>query len=105
MYRNRNQTLAYAAEAGGYAWSCAGHEAKLGFRINWKSRMIDLVKPGSPAAAAGLLVGDVILEVDRKKVTHGDDAVRFLRMERDSGHVVHVLRGTSTLDLTIGGTP
>jgi serine protease Do len=37
------------------------------------------VSPGCPAAEAGLEPGDVIQEINRKRVTSADDAVRLSR--------------------------
>ena len=35
------------------------------------------VEPGSPAAEAGLVVGDVITEINRQPVRNAEDAVRL----------------------------
>ena len=60
------------------------------------------VTPGSPAAAGGLLFGDIILDFDGEAVTSPDDLV-----DRLAGHRVgqparlRVLRGGTPLDVTV----
>lgn len=53
-----------------------------------KGALIADVRPGSPAAKAGLSAGDVIVEIDRRAVTSSDEATRTLR----GGKGTHVLR-------------
>jgi S1-C subfamily serine protease len=48
------------------------------------------VLPGSPAAAAGLTPGEVIMEIDRMRVTSADQAAAALRSDRSGGHVLRV---------------
>lgn len=55
--------------------------------------LINGIKPGSPAAEAGLQRGDVILEVDRRSVKTAEEAVKSLAGERAGGHVLLVQRG------------
>ncbi len=59
--------------------------------------LINAIKPGSPAAEAGLARGDVILEVDRRSVRTAEDAVKALTSERSGGHVLLVQRGEQSL--------
>jgi len=55
--------------------------------------MITAVEPGSPAAAAGLMSGDMIVTLDRLAVTGADDLIRILTGERIGRTVdVDVLR-------------
>jgi S1-C subfamily serine protease len=55
--------------------------------------MITAVEPGSPAAAAGLMSGDMIVALDRLAVTGADDLIRILTGERIGRPVdVEVLR-------------
>jgi S1-C subfamily serine protease len=66
------------------------------------------VTHGSPAAAAGLLVGDLILDFDGAAVTSPEDLLDLLVGER-VGHTVamRLLRGTSPVmvSVTIGERP
>jgi serine protease Do len=50
------------------------------------------VRPGSPAEEAGVREGDVIVEVDRKKVTNADEVVRALHGKRAGGHLLLLKR-------------
>ncbi len=55
--------------------------------------MITAVEPGSPAAAAGLMSGDMIVALDATAVTGADDLIRILTGERIGRSVeVEVLR-------------
>jgi S1-C subfamily serine protease len=55
--------------------------------------MITAVEPGSPAAAAGLTSGDMIVALDGKAVTGSDDLIRILTGERIGRAVdIEVLR-------------
>jgi S1-C subfamily serine protease len=55
--------------------------------------MITAVEPGSPAATAGLMSGDMIVALDRLAVTGADDLIRILTGERIGRPVdVEVLR-------------
>lgn len=65
---------------------------QLGLRAS-AGALIKSVKPGSPAAEAGLARGDVILEVDKHPVSTADLAARALATERQGGHVLLVQRG------------
>jgi len=64
---------------------------------------IQEVKSGSPAAAAGLRAGDVIMECNRQKTNTPED---FKKAIRDSGkdrdHIVMYQRGNEILFSTIG---
>ena len=60
------------------------------------------VTPGSPAAAAGLLVGDLMLDFDRRPVDSLEELLDLLLGDRVGQPVaVRVLRGTTSLDLTV----
>jgi S1-C subfamily serine protease len=64
--------------------------------------------PGSPAAAGGLLVGDLLLEFDDHPIRSADDLLDRLTAERIGKAVsVRVLRGTAsvTLTVTVGERP
>ena len=60
------------------------------------------VTPGSPAEAAGLLVGDVMLEFNGRAVEAPDDLLNLLTGERVGASVpVRVLRGGAPHDVTV----
>ena len=63
------------------------------------------VEPDSPAAIAGLLLGDVLISIDGKPVADTDDLQAHLTGDRVGATVaVDVIRGGApqTLSLTIG---
>ncbi|HEX2569958.1 MAG TPA: Do family serine endopeptidase [Polyangia bacterium] len=55
------------------------------------------VRPDSPAAEAGLREGDIILEIDRRKVNSAAEAGQALKAKRAGGHLVFVQRGTARI--------
>jgi len=58
-----------------------------------KAAMVAAVEPGSPAAQAGLMTGDMIVALDGLPVTGADDLIRILTGERIGKRVeVEVLR-------------
>jgi S1-C subfamily serine protease len=60
------------------------------------------VSSGSPAARSGVIVGDVILEFDGRRVESPDDLLELLLGERVGRAVpVRLLRGGSPLEVTI----
>ena len=76
--------------------SLQGLTPQLAERMNLRGGegvLINGVKPGSPAAEAGLNRGDVILEIDRRPVRSVDEAVQTLAAERQGGHLLLVQRG------------
>jgi serine protease Do len=62
------------------------------------------VEPGSPADAAGIRSGDVLLEVDRKPVGSADDAARAFATERTGGHLLRLKRGDTALFVVVATT-
>ncbi|SMC67182.1 RIP metalloprotease RseP [Rhizobium sp. RU36D] len=56
-------------------------------------------RPGSAAAEAGVLPGDVLLALDGQKVATFDDVRRYVSMRPDIEILVTVKRGEETLDL------
>ena len=96
----------------------AGAKAKLGLslqtltpgmaeRLGLKAQagvVITGIKPGSPAAEAGLSRGDVLLEVDRKAVKSAEEASRTLSAARQGGHVLLVQRGDNAMFLLLQPT-
>ena len=64
--------------------------------------MVVGIEPGSPAARAGLLEGDVIVEADRKPLKHIDDLHRLMTEERVGVPVtLTVIRRTEKLDVVV----
>jgi serine protease Do len=73
----------------------------LGLPSDTRGAVIAEVVPGSVAERAGLQSGEVILEVDRKKVQNADDAVAALR---GGGRHLLLVRGAHvTRFVTVGG--
>jgi S1-C subfamily serine protease len=67
--------------------------------------LVTSIAPGSPADAAQLLVGDVILAIDETLAARPNDLAAFLTADRVGQHAaLRVLRGASPvqLDVTIG---
>lgn len=67
--------------------------------------IINSVRPGSPAAEAGLQRGDVIIEVDRHPVRSAEEVVRALGSERAGGHVLLVQRGDQSMFVLLQAAP
>jgi serine protease Do len=59
------------------------------------------VRDGSPAAEAGIREGDVIVEVDRQKVTTAEEAQHALVARREGGHLLRVKRGGGALYVVV----
>lgn len=84
----------FARSAGAYLGVRPDTEAKV-YRIAG-------VTPGSPAEKAGLQADDVILEVDREKVTSATDLARVLRSRRPGAEVtLQIRRGAEMRRLTV----
>ncbi len=67
--------------------------------------LINEVENGSPAEKAGLLAGDIIVEVDHKRINDNDDVRRAIQKKKD-GEVatIRVMRGRNedkTVDVTV----
>lgn len=58
------------------------------------------VLPGSPAARAGLQVGDVLTSIDRESVRTGEDVVDALAAQQRSHVKLDVVRGGQSFQLT-----
>jgi S1-C subfamily serine protease len=73
-----------------------------------RALLVVAITEGSPAAAAGLLVGDLLIDFDGRPVASPEDLLDLLGGERVGRAVpVRVLRGTGTADLsvTVGERP
>ncbi len=70
----------------------------LGLPASEKGVVITGVRPDSPAADAGLRTGDVILEIDRKKIRSIDDYTGALRRaKKENGLLLLIKRGRGNL--------
>ncbi len=79
--------------------------AQRGGQAQERGLLIVRVEPNSPAARAGLLLGDVLVSIDGKPVADTDDLQAHLAGDRVGATVaVDVIRGGTpqTLSLTIG---
>lgn len=64
--------------------------------------MVMSVEPGGPAAASGLLQGDVLLALDGQPVRHLDELQALLGADRAGKSVpARLVRGGATIDLTV----
>jgi serine protease Do len=66
-----------------------------------RGSVVSGVDPDSPAAKAGLLIEDVIVEIDRKPVTSAGEAVNALRESSTTGHILRIRRGDMYRFITI----
>lgn len=77
-------------------------ERQRGGRLEESGLLVSQVSPGSPAEAAGVLVGDLIAAFDGEPVLDGEDLVTRLRGNRVGRSVpVTVIRGGSAIDVTV----
>ena len=70
----------------------------LGLATQSKGAVIVEVAPDSPADKAGLTVGDLIVEIDRKAIATVDEATAALRAARKGGHLLRVRGAGTALD-------
>jgi S1-C subfamily serine protease len=83
-------------------------DAQRGERTPEQALLVVGVTPGSPAANAGLMVGDVLIEFDGHPVRSPEDLLDLLVEERIGRTVpLSLRRGTAPLDvmLTVGERP
>ena len=66
-----------------------------------KGALITNVEPDSPSARQGLREGDIILELDKKRVTNAEEAVKLSEEIKGPGVVVLIWRNGRTQWLTV----
>ena len=89
-------------DAGGETRKIAPHRLDI---VNDEPRMVD-AESGGPAAGAGLLKGDVVLEFDGATVSGVDDLHRLLIGDRAGTAVpIRILRAGRPLELSITPEP
>jgi serine protease Do len=76
----------------------------LGLDPGTRGAVVAEVVPGGGAAAAGVTEGDVILEVDRQRITSAEDAVAALSAPHKGGHLVRLHTATGLRYITLGGS-
>jgi serine protease Do len=76
--------------------------SSLGLPPGARGAAVTEVAEGSPGARAGLLPGDVILDVDRRPVTSADEASRVLGDGRSAAHLLRVYGRSGVRFVTIG---
>jgi serine protease Do len=75
----------------------------MGLEPGTRGAVVAEVAAGSAAAAAGVHDGDVILEIDRQRVTTADQAQAALSSPRKGGHLVRLRGVGGTRFITLGG--
>jgi serine protease Do len=73
----------------------------MGLERGARGAVVAEVTPGSPAAA-GVREGDVIVEIDRQRVTTAEEAVTALGASRSGGHLVRLRGPTGSRFITLG---
>ena len=75
----------------------------MGIERGTRGAVVAEVAPGGAAAAAGVREGDVILEVDRQRITTAEEAVAGARARpKTGGHLVRIRGATGTRFITLG---
>jgi serine protease Do len=75
----------------------------MGIERGIRGAVVSEVAPGGAAAAAGVREGDVILEVDRQRITTAEEAATALAGPRGGGHLVRIRGAGGTRFITLGG--
>ena len=75
--------------------------SSLGLERGTKGAVVTDVVAGSPAERAGLKLGDVVVEVDRRPVGSSDEAVAALRAPQKNGHLLRVRGASGTRFVTV----
>jgi Do/DeqQ family serine protease len=74
----------------------------MGIERGTRGAVVSEVAAGSAAAAAGVREGDIILEVDRQRVTTAEEAASALGAQRSGGHLVRIRGAGGTRFITLG---
>ncbi len=74
---------------------------KMGIRLFRPSPRVVSVEAGSPAGQSGIEVGDVVLKVDARQITGGDDFVRTMRANAGRDLVIELRRASTFLSVTV----
>lgn len=81
-----------------------GLAQSMGLDPSTRGAVVAEVASDGPAAAAGVRVGDILLEVDRQRVSTAEEASTALAAARKGGHLVR-LRGPEGIRfITLGGS-
>jgi serine protease Do len=75
----------------------------LGLDPRTRGAVVAEVAAGGQAAAAGVREGDVVLEIDRQRVTTADEAAAALGAPRKGGHLVRLATAGGLRYITLGG--
>ena len=74
----------------------------MGIERTARGAVVAEVAQGSPAAAAGVHDGDIILEVDRQRITTAEEALAACAAPKAGGHLVRIRGATGTRFITLG---
>jgi serine protease Do len=86
----------------------AGKKASLGANLPAKAAYINEVSPGGPAAKSGLQAGDLITQIDGRKIEYGADVVDYVSSQAIGTKVnLNYLRGgkAMTTAVSLGELP
>ena len=75
----------------------------MGIERGTRGAVVAEVASGGAAAAAGVHEGDVILEIDRQRITTADEAAAALAAPRAGGHLVRIRGAAGIRFITLGG--
>jgi serine protease Do len=75
----------------------------MGIERGARGAVVAEVAPGGGAAAAGVHEGDLILEVDRRRITTAEEAAAALSEARAGGHLVRIRGPAGIRFITLGG--
>jgi serine protease Do len=75
----------------------------MGLDRSTRGAMVSEVAPDGPAAAVGVRPGDILLEVDRQRVTNAEEAAAALAAPRHGGHLVRLRTAIGIRFITLGG--
>lgn len=84
--------------------SIKSERAVMGVGFDWtpKGNLVNMVLPGSGAARAGVIVGDIIVSVDKNKLRSRQDLVdRIARFKAGQTIVLDVIRDDENVDIQV----